>query len=140
MESRPSPLPTALLLGACFMGLGLLLWLWTDKPEPLPAEIHVDQRVIAPDGTLIYNGTVLLAPGNGTVEGALLRAADLGDFSVNITKEYFGKSFVKDIAGYRNEKACGWVFDVDGVRSPHSVDQHALDEGDAIRWYWDCVG
>jgi hypothetical protein len=140
VEPKPERMTTVLLLGASLMGLGGLLWLWSID-EPLPStDILVHQKIIAPDGQLVFNGTILLTPANGTVLGALLYSAEIGGFDVNVTYSYMEKAFVQEIAGYRNKGACGWVYDHNGVRGPRSADEEVLANEDLIRWGWDCEG
>lgn len=131
---------TVVLLGASLMGLGVLLWLWSAEQAPAATDVRVHQRIIAPSGQLVFNGTLVLTPGNGTVLGALLGASEVGGFEVNVTHAYYGRAFVQSIGGYRNDGACGWVYDVNNVRGTRAVDEQVLRDEDRIRWGWDCEG
>ena len=140
MDPKPAPIRAVLLLGASFIGLGGMLWLWSlDEPLP-PGDVVVHQRIIAPDGQRIFNGTLTITAGNGTVLGALVRASEVGGFEINVTHAHLGKAFVQSIAGIHNQGSCGWVYDHNNVRGARAVDEEVLADQDQIRWGWDCEG
>jgi Domain of unknown function (DUF4430) len=66
---------------------------------------------------------------------ALERASVAGEFYYHLATTSFG-TYVDQIARYPAGATSGWVFKVNGVSPPVGADKVALNDGDAVLWYW----
>lgn len=126
----------ALLLAATGLALaGLWAWAGSDPAGAGPAEVGL--VVVEPDGHRLHDGTV--APGNGTVLGALDAGAEAAGFPYE-TESYAMGVQVVSINGTRNEGSSGWVYRVrsDGTWcwGDRASDRRAVEDGDRVRWEW----
>lgn len=130
-----------IVLGTSLLALGALLWAWSEPAAKPAAPAEIDLRVEPPSGPLLFNASgLVLAPENATALGALLYAAALGNFTVDVSYHQHGAAFVEAVAGFRNQGVCGWVYAVDGVKPSVSSDRSLLRSGHELRWFWDCAG
>lgn len=96
-------------------------------------------EVVGPDG-VIYNGTVAVE--NATAYRVLAAAAEDGNFTLRVTGSG-ADLFVEAIAGYGNQGASGWCYDVwDGgwTRPVRSAGVQPLADGQASRWTFEEEG
>jgi hypothetical protein len=130
---------SVLLLGAAAIGLGALLYLGTAAPAPAPDNALVGVRIEPPDKPLLFNGSVLLSADQANVLGALKRAAEIGNFSIDVSYSGMG-AYVKSIDGIDGKGACGWVYEHNGIRAPRAADREVLHGEDRVLWHWGCEG
>lgn len=108
-----------------------------ERPAALDAPGEYPVTVDGPDGT-IWNGTVQVA--DPTPLGALLAAADAGDFTVEV-RGSGPSAYVVGVDGHREGSGgAGWCYAIErgGAWSHPSVgaDVYGLREGEAVRWHY----
>lgn len=141
MEEPRTRVGGVVVLGLALLALAALLAAWK-APAAVPSgPASVDLRVDAPDGRSLFNATGFLLPTrNATALGALLSASTVANFTVNVTYAFQGVAFVEEVAGYRNEGACGWIYSINGRNPSLSADRAIVVTGDRVRWSWGCEG
>lgn len=95
-------------------------------------------QIDAPGDEPLLNVSVQVGAEDATALGVLSQAAKIHGFRVE-TQDYAGLGvMVVSIAGYHNQGACGWVYEVDGRSGDRSASAYAVKDGETVHWFWSC--
>ncbi len=114
-------------------------WVWQARPTGgLGDAASYQLSIVAPDGTLFWNGTVDLAAG-ATPLSALEAASARGNFSISVQHSALG-AYVRAIGSHTETATLGWTYYVDsgaGFECIHmAADQWHLTRGESVAWRW----
>lgn len=118
-------------------------WIWQARPTGgSGAAGDYEVAVVAPGGTVFWNGTVTLGEGANAL-AALEAAALAGNFTVGVERSALG-TYVVRIGEHAETADLGWTYyiaDEEGVDCPGAAaDVWLLDPGDRVAWRWAVPG
>lgn len=94
-------------------------------------EVTSKVKIIGPESTLIYNGSVKVVSKTPNAMNALIQACII---SGNSWREMGG--LIVEIAGYEMQKSAGWMYEVNGEIPTVGAKDYFLKDGDEVVWYW----
>lgn len=134
-----------LLLALALTGAAALLLLAVRDSGPGPSPMaSYPVQVIAPEGALLYNGTVDAA--NATALSVLELAARNGGFALEVQGSGCPGAYVKSVADHGPAGAGGWTFRIAragqdwGLPPSESAACCPLRPGDRLEWRWSTEG